>query len=146
MKSRLSLIFCCLFTSGLLAQEIEAFPKGDLAPNVHHTGKVWLNFLSQANDHFPYNMVLATMEAGAKLDWHRHEKGQQLVVTAGIGFYQERGKEKVILKAGDIMRCSPGTTHWHGASEDQEMVHLAMTPTREVVWLEAVSDEVYTDE
>ena len=75
MKTRLIFFCCLLITTSLWAQKTEEFPKGNLAPNVHHTGKVWLNFLSQSNDHFPYNMVLATMAAGVKLDWHRHEQG-----------------------------------------------------------------------
>ena len=38
-------------------------------------------------------MVLATIAAGAKLDWHRHAQGQQLVVTAGMGFIKNAEKK-----------------------------------------------------
>ena len=143
MKSLLTLICCCLFIPTLWAQEIEAFPKGNLAPNIHHTGKVWLNFLSQANDHFPYNMVLATMAAGAKLDWHRHEKGQQLVVTAGIGFYQERGKEVQIIRQGDVIDTTPGVDHWHAATPSTSVAYLAIYPPDPTQWEEAVDQTFY---
>jgi len=141
MKARL-IFFCCLLTSSLWAQKIEEFPKGNLAPNVHHTGKVWLNFLSQSNDHFPYNMVLATMAAGAKLDWHRHEQGQQLVVTAGMDFYQERGKEVQIIRQGDVIDTTPGVDHWHAATPSTSVAYLAIYPPYPTQWKEAV-DQVY---
>lgn len=110
------------------------------------TGKAWVERYITSDETFGVSISRVGFEPGSRTNWHTHIPGQVLIIESGTAYYQERGKEKVILKAGDIMRCAPGTTHWHGASEDQEMVHLAMTPTREVVWLEAVSDEVYSHE
>ncbi len=138
MKTLILSICCSLFSLSLCAQEITTFPKGNLAPNVHHTGKVWLNFLSQANENFPYNMVLATMAAGAKLDWHSHAKGQQLVVTAGMGFYQERGKEVQIIRQGDVINTTPGVAHWHAATPTTGVSYLAIYPPEPTQWEEAV--------
>ena len=53
---------------------------------------------------------------------------------------------KSIAKAGDTIWCPPGVKHWHGASPDGEMVHLALTEVRNgknVTWLEEVTDEQY---
>ena len=72
-------------------------------------------------------------------------KGDETEYTLVTDQYVSTGEfeEKKMLKAGDIVKCSPMTTHWHGASPEGPMIHLAMTPTREVNWLEAVTDEVY---
>jgi len=67
MKSKL---FAAVLTLSVLpflasAQEASIFPKGEKAPNVHHTGDVWLNHLSDADSTFDYNVTLATFAPGA---------------------------------------------------------------------------------
>ncbi|MEN8768533.1 MAG: cupin domain-containing protein [Candidatus Arcticimaribacter sp.] len=143
MKSLLISFCCYLLTSSLWAQDITEFPKGNLAPNVHHSGKVWLNFLSQTNDNFPYNMVVATMAAGAKLDWHSHAKGQQLVVTSGMGFYQERGKEVQIIRQGDVINTTPAVDHWHSATPTTAVAYLAIYPPDPTQWEEPIDQAFY---
>ena len=70
-------IFLFFFlASGFKQAQDHGIPKGMLAPNQHHEGKAWLNFLGQANALFDHNVVLATFEAGAKLNWHSHKEGQ----------------------------------------------------------------------
>lgn len=41
-----------LFSSQWLMAQPEIFPKGEKAPNVHHTGDVWLNHLAEADENF----------------------------------------------------------------------------------------------
>jgi quercetin dioxygenase-like cupin family protein len=93
MKEVLYFTFTVLFLLALstqaVAQDHRIFAKGEIAPNVHHTGTVWLNHLSEADSIFNYNVTLATFEPGAKLDWHIHPGGQQLLITHGTGYYQE---------------------------------------------------------
>ena len=50
-----------LFSSQWLMAQPEIFPKGEKAPNVHHTGDVWLNHLADADENFDFNVVQATM-------------------------------------------------------------------------------------
>ena len=57
-----------LLASGFLHAQERGIPKGMLAPNQHHEGEAWLNFLGEANTLFDHNVVLATFEAGAKLN------------------------------------------------------------------------------
>jgi quercetin dioxygenase-like cupin family protein len=45
--------------------------------------------------------------------------------------------------------CPPNEDHWHGATPDQFMEHLALwegdsTDTPETTWLEPVTDEQYS--
>ncbi len=119
------------------------FPKGKKAPNVHHTGAVWLNHVSDADSAFDYNIVMATFEAGAKLDWHIHPGGQQLLITMGTGYYQERGKPAAIVRTGDVVKCLPGVEHWHAAAPDSDFAYLAVTGKQPTKWLEPVTDAAY---
>lgn len=126
-----------------IAQEATVFPKGEKAPNVHHTGDVWLNHVSDADDTFDYNIAQATFAPGAKLDWHMHPGGQQLLITEGTGFYQERGKPVQIVQKGDVVKCFPGVEHWHAATPETGVTYLAITGNQPTQWLEKVTDEAF---
>ncbi|HPW48243.1 MAG TPA: cupin domain-containing protein, partial [Candidatus Saccharibacteria bacterium] len=43
--------------------------------------------------------------------------------------------------------CPPNVPHWHGASADTAFVQIAITGREkgETVWLEAVTDSVYSN-
>ncbi|SFH82168.1 (R)-mandelonitrile lyase [Modicisalibacter xianhensis] len=87
-----------------------------------------------------------TFTPGARSNWHTHPAGQTLVVTDGIGWIQEEGGEKRVIKAGDVIWTPPGIKHWHGASDTHSMTHIAIQEQVDgsaVEWLEPVSDEQY---
>jgi quercetin dioxygenase-like cupin family protein len=63
---------------------------------------------------------------GARTAWHRHANGQTLHVTEGIGLTQSRGGDVVVLHPGDTVWCTPAEWHWHGATPDRFMTHLAI--------------------
>jgi hypothetical protein len=42
-----------------------------------------------------------TFELGCRNNWHSHPAGQILVVTAGQGYYQEKGQPAQLLRPGD---------------------------------------------
>ena len=102
MKNLLNLIIlpAALLSIPAVAQEATIFPKGEKAPNVHHTGDVWLSHVSDADSTFDYNIAHVVMAPGAKLDWHLHPEGQQLIITEGTGSYQERNKPVQIPSQG----------------------------------------------
>ena len=127
-----------------VAQEAPLFPLGDKAPNVHHTGDVWLNHLSNADSTFDFNVVVATFAAGAKLDWHTHPAGQQLLITEGTGLYQERGEPVRIVREGDVIKCPPGVEHWHAATPETGVTYLAITGDEPTQWLESVTEEAFS--
>ena len=102
------------------------FPLGRKAPNNQHVGDVWLTVLARATDTFPYNMVVANSAPGARLNWHSHPGGQRLVVTEGVGYYQERGQPGRVMRPGDVIECAPDVEHWHAASPDKGVVYLAL--------------------
>jgi len=143
------LIFLSLIASGIsfksMAQDSDIFPRGEKAANVHHVGNVWLNELSPANKVFTYSTAVATFDAGARLDWHSHPGGQILLITQGIGYYQERGQAKQIVRKGDVIKCQPGVEHWHGATPESGVTYVATSPAQngKTVWLKRVTDEEY---
>jgi quercetin dioxygenase-like cupin family protein len=47
---------------------------------------------------------------------------------------------------GETIYIPPGEKHWHGASPDAPMVHLAVNVSPETDWLEPVSEEQYSRE
>lgn len=69
-----------------------------------------------------------TFDAGARTNWHKHSGGQILLVTAGEGRYQERGKDVQTLKKGDVIKIPPNVEHWHGAAPDCMFAHISIEP------------------
>ena len=41
-----------------------------------------------------------------------------VLVTDGVGLYQEEGKPAQILRRGDVLQIPVGVRHWHGATKD----------------------------
>ena len=78
--------------------------EGTKAPNTHYIGEAWLNSVLQADDDINYNITKATFRANSTLDWHKHPTPQVLIIVEGEGYYQERGKEPIILKKGDVIK------------------------------------------
>ncbi len=147
MKHLLNLIvlLSALLSIPAVAQETTIFPKGEKAPNVHHTGDVWLSHVSDADGTFDYNIAHVVMAPGAKLDWHRHPEGQQLIITEGTGSYQERNKPVQILHKGDVVQCLPDVEHWHAATPETGVAYLAITGNQSTEWLEPVSKQEFSN-
>lgn len=121
------------------------FPKGEKITNDNFTGTAYLQMLIAADSLNATAVGNVTYEPGARTKWHSHPGGQILLVTAGVGYYQEKGQPKKILRKGDAIKCPPNVPHWHGASADTAFVQLAVTNNDKgtVVWLEEVTDAVY---
>jgi quercetin dioxygenase-like cupin family protein len=112
------------------------------APNIHYIGEAWLNGLLRADENLSYNITKATFRANSTLDWHKHTSPQVLIIVDGIGYYQERGKEPVILKVGDVIKCEKETEHWHSSSKDNDVTYLAIY-SGATNWTEVLSKEEY---
>ncbi|MGB3337917.1 MAG: cupin domain-containing protein [Devosia sp.] len=87
-----------------------------------------------------------TFDPGARTAWHTHPLGQILIVTSGTGRAQRWGGKIEEIRSGDIVWFPPGEKHWHGASSEQPMTHLAIHEVldgKAVDWLEKVTDAQY---
>ncbi|GMN07605.1 hypothetical protein MTsPCn5_29940 [Croceitalea sp. MTPC5] len=117
--------------------------EGTKAPNTHHIGEAWLNFLIQEGDDIGYNITQATFGANATLDWHKHSTPQVLIVIEGRGYYQEKQKEPILLQKGDVVKCAKDTEHWHSSSKDSKVSYLAIYGNSPTVWTEKLTQEYY---
>jgi quercetin dioxygenase-like cupin family protein len=118
--------------------------QGPKAPNTHYIGEAWLNSVIQADAEINYNITKATFRANSTLDWHKHSTPQVLIVVEGVGFYQERGKEAVIIKKGDVIRCNKDIEHWHTSSKENAVTYLAIYGgAQPTTWTEKLTQEYY---
>lgn len=123
------------------------FPRGVKITNNNFTGTAYLKMLIDADSLNPIAIGNVTFEPGARTKWHLHPGGQILLATDGVGYYQEKGQPKKILRKGDVVKCPPNVPHWHGASADVYFVQVAITSNHKgpTVWLESVTDGEYKD-
>ncbi|SHF46700.1 cupin domain-containing protein [Pedobacter caeni] len=130
------------------SQESTVFAKGKQVTNDNFTGTVWLENLIQADSLNQNSIGSVTFEPGARSKWHTHPAGQILLAIDGIGYYQEKGQPKKILRKGDAVKCPPDVPHWHGASSDTKFIQVAITGREkgETKWLEEVTDKEYESE
>ena len=115
-------------------------------PPVNFTGGVRVEMLFEALDPSHASGGSVTFEPRARTAWHSHPRGQILIVTAGTGRVQRLGGPIEEIRAGDVVRIAAGQKHWHGASPQSAMTHLAVSEHREgsaVEWMEQVSDAQY---
>lgn len=114
------------------------------APNTHYIGEAWLNAIIHDDEELGYNITKATFKANSTLDWHKHSSVQVLIIVDGTAYYQERGKEPVILKEGDVIRCTKDTEHWHSSSKDSDVTYLALYGAEQpTTWTDVVTPEYY---
>jgi 4-carboxymuconolactone decarboxylase len=116
------------------------------APVQNFAGSAQVEMLFEAVDPSHASGGFVTFEPGARTAWHSHPGGQILIVTAGTGRVQRWGDPIEEIRAGDVVRIPAGQKHWHGASPQSAMTHLAITERRDgtaVQWMEQVSDEQY---
>ena len=79
-----------------------------------------------------------------RLNWHKHTDRQVLIVVSGKGYYQEKGKQPIVIKEGDILKCTANTEHWHSSSKHQDVTYLAIYKG-ETEWTEVLSQEAYDE-
>lgn len=115
-------------------------------PADNFTGAVRVERLFEAVDPSHASGGTVTFEAGARTAWHAHPRGQILIVTAGVGRVQTWGDAVTEIRTGDVVRIPAGRKHWHGASPQAAMTHVAITEQQGgtvVQWMEKVTDAQY---
>jgi len=116
------------------------------APAENFTGNVRIERLFGAADPSRVTGGLVTFAAGARTAWHTHPLGQTLIVTAGLGRVQSWGGAIQEIRPGDVVRIPPNVKHWHGASPQAAMTHVALGEQhngKSVDWLEPLTDEQF---
>ena len=117
-----------------------------VGPAETFTGNVRVDPLIMADEPSRVRALNVTFEPGARTAWHTHPLGQTLIVTAGKGRAQKEGEPIQEIFPGDVVWFEPGERHWHGASPDVGMTHIAIQEALDgsnVDWLEHVEDADY---
>ncbi len=115
-------------------------------PADHFTGSVRVDSSFQANAPARMSGARVAFEPGARTAWHSHPLGQILIVTTGTGRVQRWGDPVDEIRQGDVIWIPPGQKHWHGASPNSPMTHIAIAEQldgKTVDWMENVSDAQY---
>ncbi|MEQ8475666.1 cupin domain-containing protein [Fulvivirga sp.] len=114
------------------------------APNTHYIGEAWLNAIIHDDADLGYNITKATFKANSTLDWHKHGSVQILIIVDGEAYYQEKGKEPVILVEGDVIKCPKDIEHWHSSTKNNDVTYLAFYGGEQpTIWTEVLTQEYY---
>ena len=125
-------------------------PQTSQGPNDWFTGTVYPTIVLAGEEPSRVRMAKVHFTPGSRTAWHSHAGGQYLHVEEGVALVQERGGDVKVLHPGDTIYTAPGVEHWHGASPDSFMVHLAIweapapdSTEPETSWGAPVSDDEY---
>jgi len=110
------------------------------------TGTVRIDSPFQGEEPSHISGATVTFEPGARTAWHTHPLGQTILILSGLGWAQRDGGPIEEVRPGDIVWFPPQEKHWHGASAQVAMSHVAVQESLDgkvVDWLEKVSNEQY---
>ena len=133
-------------TGAVASSEELPFFLGQKIESDSFTGNAYIEMMI-ANDetyNFPQTNHL-TFEPGARSSWHTHG-GMVLLITGGVGYYQEEGKPAQILRPGDVVNIEPGVRHWHGAAPDSWFSQIVIFDSHYVPEDNALAEEPVTEE
>ena len=121
-----------------------------IGPSSSFTGTVYVDGVRTPDVQSAIGCAHVRFSPGARTAWHHHPKGQTLYVTDGIGLVATRRGGVQEIRPGDVVYIEPGEEHWHGATPDRFMAHVAMQEADEngqvVTWLDHVTDDEYNAE
>ncbi len=116
-------------------------------PREWFTGAVYIDTVAAPSTGPRLSASSVHFTPGARTAWHTHPNGQTIYVTEGVGLCQRRGGPIEVIRPGDHVFFEPGEEHWHGATSNRFMTHLAMLEVDDqgnsATWLEHVTDEEY---
>ena len=111
------------------------------------TGAVYLDSVAAPSDASRLSASSVHFTPGARTAWHTHPNGQTIYVTEGIGLCQSRGGPIDVIRPGDRVVFEPGEEHWHGATANRFMTHVAMVEVDDegnvAAWGDHVTDGEY---
>ena len=118
-------------------------------PDATFTGDVWVDSIAAPKAEGQRMIVSKVRFApGAHTAWHSHALGQTLHVTEGVALLGTRDGQVIEARPGDTIYTPPGEEHWHGATPEDFMEHIAMLdngddPASTTIWLEHLTDAEY---
>ncbi|KRF03272.1 cupin [Nocardioides sp. Soil777] len=117
-------------------------------PSDWFTGAVYIDGVQSPGEDSTLSCAHVRFTPGARTFWHTHPQGQTLYVTDGIGWVGTRTSTTQEIRPGDVVFIEPGEEHWHGATPERFMSHVALNEAddegRVVTWLDPVTDDEYS--
>jgi len=107
------------------------------------TGQATLVRLNDLADDPGINAYRVAFQARARTDWHTHSGTQLLIILDGVCRLQTDAGAVTEIIAGDVASIGPGERHWHGASDNGPMTHLAVNVASTTSWFEKVTNDEY---
>lgn len=149
----IALLIAFLGSASGYAQTIEitrnASMPSILGGKEYFTGRVVVDPLYPATAQTGATTGLVTFAPGARTAWHTHPAGQLLIVQSGKGWVQQDGQARQVINPGDVIWIPANTRHWHGATANNGMSHIAVSYMKDgqnVIWKEQVTDKQYNPE
>ena len=109
------------------------------------TGSVYLDMVARPTEPSRVQAANVHFSPGARTAWHTHPFGQNIYVIEGVGLCQRRGGPIEVIRPGDSVFFDAGEDHWHGATLNRFMAHIAIQEADDdgnaVTWGEHVTDE-----
>ena len=127
----------------ILSRDTQAEVDG---PPEYFTGRATIRGQFARNEPSRVTGAVVTFEPGARTAWHSHPLGQTLIVTEGVGWTQVEDGPIQEFAAGDILLCPVDRRHWHGATPESSMTHIAIQESLDgtnVTWMEHVTEQEY---
>ena len=87
-------------------------------------GIVRVRELLGSNQSEQLRAILVRFDAGSRNVLHTHSFDQALYIVEGEGIVADETREQRV-QAGDLIVIRAGERHWHGATEERAMAHLA---------------------
>lgn len=72
------------------------------------------------------SVTIVSFPKGVRNNFHSHAYDQVLYILSGKGIVADE-KQQVIATEGMVAFIPAGEKHWHGATEDSDFSHIAIT-------------------
>ena len=114
--------------------------------NTYMTGDV--SYKKQTSTIHPENTMIkeVAFEPGSRSNWHINPSLQLLIVTDGVGYFQEKGTAIRLLHKDEVVTIMPGVEHWYGATPFSHFAHISIITEIDKgkgIWLQSVTDDEY---
>jgi quercetin dioxygenase-like cupin family protein len=111
------------------------------------TGAVYLDPVATPSGSSRLSATSVHFTPGARTAWHTHPHGQTIYVVEGLGLAQRRGGPIEVIRPGDRVFFESEEEHWHGATPNRFMTHIAMLQVDDegsnATWGDHVTDQEY---
>lgn len=120
-------------------------------PAERFTGDVHVDLILGSDEPPLVSGGIVRFAPGAHTAWHVHARGQTLHILDGIAIVHSRDGETITAHPGQTVHTPGRQWHWHGATPNQPMTHLALSDTvphgdgPAVTWADHITEQEYRE-